>query len=185
MISLIVAFDQQRGIGFDGGIPWFIPGELKWVGETTRKVQDSTKKNALIMGRKTYESLPSHPNSLKERVSLVISSKLKEPIAKDVVVVPSFDAAVEYFQKCSDLESAFVFGGASVYDAAMENDELNELLITHIPGTYNADTFFPLIPKRFVLKDVSHCTYDDVTVERQRYINNVRTEHQKKDIITI
>ena len=49
-ISLIVAFDENRGIGHENKIPWFIPGELKWVGETTRATTDPEKNQRAYHG---------------------------------------------------------------------------------------------------------------------------------------
>ena len=77
MISLIVACDENRGIGLNGRIPWFIPGELKWVSDVTRHTVKPNNTNALIMGRNTWESLPEGRRPLPGRISIVVSSQAK------------------------------------------------------------------------------------------------------------
>ena len=150
-ISLIVAFDENRGIGHENKIPWFIPGELKWVGETTRATTDPEKINALIMGHNTWLSLPVDKRPWPGRLSVVISrnAEIDSPMVK---VCRSFDEASAYVKNNNRIETAFVFGGTRVYRQAVDADVLDEALLTIVPGQYDADTYFPEMPESM------HCT---------------------------
>lgn len=170
MIKLIVAHDKNRGIGFKKTIPWFVPGELKWVAETTKKTMDVSKQNALIMGHNTWLSLPEARRPLPGRLNIVISRTAS--IEQDnVKVCRSLDEAIAYARQEDDIESGFIFGGASIYEQAIDNPLLDELLITVVPGEYPADTYFPALPAgRFTLTDESRMTYGDIEVVRQTLI---------------
>ena len=73
-ISLIVACDKYHGIAKNGTIPWKYSEELKYFSKQTRTTRDPTRQNAILMGRKTWESLPIKP--LPHRINIVLSSTL-------------------------------------------------------------------------------------------------------------
>lgn len=177
MISLIVAFDEDRGIGKGNTIPWFIPGELKWVGETTRATRNPDNANALIMGRNTWDSLPEDRRPLPGRITVVITSQAKtvskrELLGTDspmVVMVSSLKEAIQATQASSKIETAYIFGGERVYREAMASPYLDELLLTQVPGTHNCDTFFPEVPDAFVCLERDDAMYGEIIVQRERY----------------
>ena len=164
--SLIVACDEKMGIGKDNKIPWFIPGELGWVAKKTKEAPVG-KKNALIMGKNTWLSLPESKRPLVDRINIVISSKIN--IEDDsVLVFKTFDEAVQYVKLNSDaIEKAFFFGGTSIYEAALASDCLSELLIARVPNDHGADVFFPKIPENFNKSEEAQYDYGDVKVMRE------------------
>jgi dihydrofolate reductase len=175
MISLIVAFDQARGIGHQNQIPWFIPGELKWVADTTKQTTDATKRNALIMGHNTWLSLPKNRRPLPERLNIVVSRTATFD-AEDVKVFRTLDSAVAFVHDSDNIETGFIFGGASIYEQAVKADWLDEMLLTIVPERYPADTFFPDTPPHFSCVDRSNTTYGSVTVARETWRNTQRTQ---------
>ena len=120
-ISLIVACDIKGGIAKDGKIPWHYPQELKYFSKITSTTQDPTKKNAIIMGRKTWDSLPRKP--LPNRVNIIITRDIsrKEKHSDNVVWSQSMEEAIEYVKSNSQIENTYVIGGESVYSYVINN----------------------------------------------------------------
>lgn len=75
-MNLIVAVDSRGGIGRNGGIPWRLPHELVRFAQLTTATTDPEKKNAVLMGRKVWESIPSKFRPLKNRLNIVLSRKV-------------------------------------------------------------------------------------------------------------
>jgi len=167
MISIIVAHELNRGIGMGDKIPWFIPGELAWVAKTTKSTTNPNKKNALIMGRKTWFSIPEERRPLAGRLNIVVSSTMStENNNENFIVLRSLDEAFEFVSDHDKIENAFVFGGSSIYTQAINNPLVTQLNITQIKEGYTCDTYFPVIPSRFHLKSVAPVNYEGTTVRR-------------------
>jgi dihydrofolate reductase len=165
VIKLIVAHDQERGIGRAGHLPWNIPGELRALAAITRRTTDPQRKNALIMGRATYDSLPANRRPLPDRHSVVVtSSPIPEP---GVLTAASLDAAVEAAADIPDLEDLFIFGGGRIYTQALEALIPDELIISVIDGTYDCDTFLAPIPDAYTLYESIELNHEGTRVFHQ------------------
>lgn len=175
MIKLIVAYDENRGIGANNEIPWFIMGELKWVAETTKLVQNPAKINALIMGKNTWLSLPKSRRPLPDRLNIVISTSLKIE-DENVMVFSSFDEAIKFVNESDHIETGFIFGGSSIYQQALDANVVDQVLATEVrvkndytdnvfTPKYEADIFFPSLPDSFVgfRPDITKYGEDQVT----------------------
>lgn len=128
MITLIVARAKNGAIGRDGTIPWHLPEDLK-------SFQRETLGGAIIMGRKTWDSLPMKP--LPKRLNIVVSS---HPDAADLVA-PSVAAAVEVALS-QGYNRIYGIGGAGIYKEMLPL--ANRLLISEVDiDVPDADTFFP------------------------------------------
>lgn len=75
-MNLIVAVDDCGGIGRNGGLPWNLPAEMARFSKMTTVTTDRNKKNAVIMGRKVWESIPPKFRPLKKRFNVVLSRKV-------------------------------------------------------------------------------------------------------------
>ena len=146
--SIIVAFDSQYGIGKNGQLAWNLPSDLKHFKEITTALTDPAKKNALIMGRKTWESLPQEFRPLAGRVNLVLSKEGKLSLPLDVLCSQSLDHALSQLSS-SNIESVFVIGGAQIYAHAIAHPLCQKLYVTHVQGEYGCDAFFPPISRQF------------------------------------
>jgi dihydrofolate reductase len=127
-LSIIVAISENNAIGRGNALPWRLPADL-------RRFKERTLGHALIMGRRTYESLG---RTLPGRTSIVITkSDLASP---GVFVVRSFDEAL---QKAREIEpeEAFVIGGRAVFAAALPVAE--RLYVTFVHAQVAGDVFFP------------------------------------------
>ena len=136
LFNVIAAMDFNHGIGYKGKLPWDIKGDLKFFKEIT-------KTSPLIMGRKTWESLPVKP--LPNRENIVVSRKTK---------MNSLQKALNY---CWDKNQIpFIIGGSSLYEEAINHPSLDGLFLTLIHGAYKADVFFPPIPESLKIMLVDH-----------------------------
>lgn len=148
VFSIIVAFDSQYGIGKNGRLPWSLPADLKHFKEITTTVTSPAKKNAVIMGRKTWESLPQKFKPLPGRVNMVLSKDPKLDLPTEVLRSKSLDDALSKLSR-PDIENVFVIGGAQIYAQAIEHPLCQKLYVTHVQGMLGCDTFFPPISKQF------------------------------------
>ena len=130
-VALIVALDEQNGIGREGGLLCHLPADLKHFKEVTTG-------HCIIMGRKTYESLPK--GALPNRTNIVLTSDKAENYP-GCIVARSLEEALA---QCNEEERVFVIGGGEVYRASLH--VADTLYITRIHHTFeDADTFFPRI----------------------------------------
>lgn len=146
-LYLIVAACEGMGIGINGGLPWCLKEEVKYFARMTKTVQDPKKKNAVIMGRKTWESIPEKFRPLKDRLNVVLSRQtafsLNNP---NTIVCASLPDALKHLaQKEDELETLWLIGGHSLYSEAMEKRLVDRIYLTEIQGRFECDTFFPEI----------------------------------------
>lgn len=132
-ISIIVAIAQNRAIGFENKLLYWLPNDLK-------RFKALTTGHTIIMGRKTFESLPK--GALPNRRNIVLSRQ--EITFEGAEIYASLDEALA---QCKDEEEVYIIGGASVYREAMSI--CDRLYITHIENIpENADAFFPVIDSK-------------------------------------
>jgi dihydrofolate reductase len=127
MISMIAAMAENRVIGKDGGMPWHLPGDLRFFKETTYG-------KTVVMGRKTYESIGK---PLPGRKNVVMTSRTNfQP--EGVTVVHTKEDVLQLEKKEQEL---VIMGGATLYEAFMP--EADRLYLTRIEKEFSGDTFFP------------------------------------------
>lgn len=146
-LHIIVAMDNLNGIGREGGIPWHIAADLKRFSALTTKTDDTAKQNAVIMGRKTWDSLPVRFRPLPRRKNLVLS--LGHTDFLGAVHCGSFSSALRTAERDPEVESLFVIGGSELYRWALPHAA--SLYITYVTGEFNCDVVFPAIPKEFAV----------------------------------
>ena len=130
MISIIVAVSEDLGIGKDNELLWHISEDLK-------RFRRLTTGNAVIMGKKTWESLPRKP--LPGRKNIVLTDNPQEVIENAITAYSLQDA----INKCSSDEEIFIIGGGSIYRQYMPLAD--RLFITHVHRKADADIYFPEI----------------------------------------
>ncbi len=138
-LILIAAIGQNGEMGLEGQLPWHHPEDLRFFKETT-------KGSPLIMGRKTFESLPG---VLKGRPHLVLSQATPDSAPPNVFFFQSW-ADIQEWCRREHCEKAFVIGGRQIY--ALLAPYCNILYITHIHSAFLADTVFPMeVLERFTV----------------------------------
>ena len=149
---------NNRGIGVDGGLPWRLKGDMAFFRKITSKTADETRQNAVVMGRKTWESIPVKFRPLKNRINVVISSTLQEGQADGATIARSFEDAIRILQEeyNEQLADIFVIGGASIYEAALESPLCFRIYLTRVQGDFKCDTFFPEFENDSKFKEVEN-----------------------------
>ena len=127
VLSMIVAHADNRIIGKDNDMPWYLPADLKYFKQTTLG-------KPVIMGRKTYESIGK---PLSGRLNIVISRNNVYK-AEGVTSVTSIEKALEI---AGEVEEIMVIGGGAIYDHCLP--VAHRLYITHIDAKIDGDTKFP------------------------------------------
>jgi dihydrofolate reductase len=154
-IAIIAAMSLNRVIGKNNQIPWHLSDDLK-------RVKALTTGNAIIMGRKTYESIGK---ALPNRINIVLTSQVDFQ-APGCVVVHSLKEALNACQQ----KDTFIFGGSSLYKLTL--DIASHMHLTVIQTCIEGDTFFPpWDPKDWrVIQKTQHSTpewdYEFVDLER-------------------
>lgn len=150
--SIIVAVDQEYGIGKDGQIPWHYPDDLKYF-------KFITKNSVCVMGRKSFEDIYEFATSkgwsvLPHRYLIVLTSQnsdsiktstpnCKYPLDDRILIVDSVSHINElvstgWLQSESTFDKLFYCGGKRVYENGVE-EGIDEAYITYVPGTYDCD----------------------------------------------
>lgn len=144
--AIIAAVDRVRGIGKKGELSWYLKGDLKHFAEVTKTISKDGFQNAVIMGRKTWESLPEKFRPLPGRLNVVVSRDSGLRIQDSAVVVDSLDTGLLEVEKPEyKIERAFVIGGGQLYTAAIKHPSCERLYITEVAGEFGCDIFFPEI----------------------------------------
>ena len=130
MISIIVAVSEDWGIGKDNELLWHISEDLK-------RFKRLTSGNTVIMGKRTWESLPRRP--LPGRMNIVLTDNPDETI-KDAVTAYSLQDALDKGEKDKEI---FIIGGGSIYRQFIPLAD--RLFITHVHRKAPADIYFPEI----------------------------------------
>ena len=164
-VAIIVARAINGVIGRDNGIPWRLPSDYTYF-------QNVTMGNAVIMGRKTYESLPPKFAPLKGRINIIISrnadydpqvhSGREDYNPSEVFVVTSLEAAYELCLEKGWL-TPFIMGGGEIYAMALQNPNLTKVYITEVGCETEGNVSFPdLDPDVWILtKSWQHTDYDN------------------------
>ncbi|KAH0361178.1 Peroxin-3, partial [Aureobasidium melanogenum] len=180
-LTLIVATTAKNGIGKNGTLPWpmlkkemayfarvtkRVPGaasmpDTSMLAETSSQLSDSSEvaasaniqppQNVVVMGRKTWESIPPKFRPLPQRTNVVISRSEKlEGVGEDVVVGDSISSALSTLTakakegQAAPLGRVFIIGGGAIYKQALEMEQAKSILLTRVEGEWDCDTDFPI-----------------------------------------
>lgn len=125
-IGIIVATTTNGGIGYNNGLPWYIPDELKLFKKITTTVENDNKINCIIMGKNTWHSIPNKP--LKNRVNIIITRIEYENMKKEVdnsdniIVVRDLQDAINHLNRTDTIEKGFIIGGEQLYKECLEKN---------------------------------------------------------------
>ena len=147
-LSIIVAIAQNGAIGKNNDLLWHLGSDLK-------RFKQLTMGHPVVMGRKTWESLPKKP--LPGRQNIVMTNN-PDFEAEGATVVHSVNGLFKALKDCD--EEVFVMGGAAIYEALLPFTK--RLYITRVYRDYDADVYFPTIDmSEFTLVKFGEPMYDE------------------------
>ncbi|XP_009612175.1 bifunctional dihydrofolate reductase-thymidylate synthase [Nicotiana tabacum] len=148
--QVVVAATRNMGIGKEGKLPWRLPSDLKFFKGITGTTSDPSRKNAVIMGRKTWESIPLEYRPLPGRLNVVLtrSGSFDIATAENVVICGSLGSALQLLAASPyglSIENVFVIGGGEIFRDSLNAHGCDAIHITEIETDIECDTFIPAI----------------------------------------
>ena len=130
-LSILVAMASNRVIGRNGALPWYLPEDLK-------NFKRLTMGNAIIMGRKTYESIG---RPLPGRLNIIITRQKNYHVDAAIIVHSIEEALLSCKKNKAFSGESFIIGGAELYKKTL--NLCHRMYITEIQQSFDGDTFFP------------------------------------------
>ncbi|HSG62880.1 MAG TPA: thymidylate synthase, partial [Pseudomonadales bacterium] len=175
--------DSSMGIGKGGQLPWKTPISSDMMHFKTLTI--GKRHNAVIMGRKTWESIPKRFRPLKDRLNVIVSSNPRVALPDldpHVLAFCSFSDAVDTVSRLSTIDDIFIIGGGQIYEQAVVHPKCTCIELTRVTGgiDYNnvqCDIFFPRLDSTtWVLQSMSDSITDEksgATLTFCKYTRNV------------
>lgn len=169
---MIVAVSQDWAIGNDNGLLFHIPADL-------RRFKELTSGHHVLMGRKTYESLPV--DKLPNRINTVLTRDKNYPVPSDVFTIDSVDNVLSHYHSGVQDKDLFIIGGSTIYSQFINHAD--EVLLTYIDkAAEKSDTFFnrKLLEELFYITDFkkNYCEKNDVDFYYVTYKNKQQWVHR-------
>lgn len=140
----IVATTEELGIGINNKLPWKIPEELHHFKELTTDCE-SNKHNVVIMGRKTWDSIPQKVKPLKERINIVLTKD--KSFTGNCTVCNSLRSIFETLNSLNNIDKVFIIGGSTIYNQFLRLPLQHIVYITKVSRVDQkiivCDTYFP------------------------------------------
>ena len=151
MFDVVVAADLDWGIGKAGGLPWpKLRGDLAHFRRITSSTAREGAQNAIVMGRKTWESKEVNAKPLPKRVNVVVSRNTLI-VPDGVVAARSLDEALAV----KGVETIFVVGGAGLFQEALVDARLRYIYLTRVNGRFDCDVTMPNLDSRGYYRDAT------------------------------
>lgn len=101
MFKIIVCVDNQNGIGKSNSLPWTIKEDMLFFKQKTLEIKNKNKKNCVIMGRKTYQSIPEKYRPLKNRINIVLSKSnvIEDKETENFKIFQELDDVLSFVKK--------------------------------------------------------------------------------------
>jgi len=175
-MKIIVACDENNGIGKDNKIPWVIKEDLNNFKKITSHTNTIMNRNVVIMGRNTWESIPKNRRPLVDRINIVLTTKDNYlETSKDLYTCKSLSGALKHIESLPycNKDNIFIIGGERIYKEAIDSELCEKLYITKIYSKFDCDKFFPSISDNYKLTNVSKFKISNTIYYRDLvYINS-------------
>ncbi len=162
--SIILAVDEKNWLWKNNDLAWRISADMKYFKKITTETTDLWKLNAVVMWRKTRESIPSKYRPLPERVNCILSRSIKNDdiwskIDDFVLYFNSLEHCLSELESKENIENVFIIGWAQLYNSVLDNPMLDKIYLTKVKWDFNCDVFFDWIPKEFTVE--SYTDYEN------------------------
>lgn len=149
----VAAADADGGIGKDNDLPWpRLSEDLRFLRRITTQAPEG-KRNAVIMGRLTWESVPSGRQPLPDRLNVVVSrGTLALPAG--MLAATSLPQALQLARARPEVAGLFVIGGAQIFRQAFADPGCRHIYLTRLAARFDCDAFLPPLPAGAVLAEV-------------------------------
>uniref|UniRef100_A0A8C9RM18 dihydrofolate reductase n=1 Tax=Scleropages formosus TaxID=113540 RepID=A0A8C9RM18_SCLFO len=147
----IVAVCPDMGIGRKGHLPWHpkkLRKELKYFQKMTMTTTVQGRENVVIMGRKTWFSIPESNRPLPDRINIVLSRNLRYPPAGAHYSASDFGSALHLLdtsELAGKVDQVWIIGGSCLYKELMESSHHQRLFVTRVLQQFHCDMFMPTI----------------------------------------
>lgn len=144
---VIAAACKNNGIGHNNKLPWRLKREMEYFNRMTTTSPDAAHKNIVIMGRKTWASIPQKYRPLQDRTNVVLSRTVSTIEDRELVdhIFSSLPDALEGVSQLRNKGQVWVVGGQSIYEEALRLPQCKRIYLTRIDKEFECDTFFPEI----------------------------------------
>ncbi len=162
-IIMILALDEKNWLWKWGDLPWRIKKDMKFFKQITTTSSSEifpdfwdnniwNKKNAVIMWRKTWDSIPEKYKPLPNRVNLILSrSYVPEQNTWDMCQYNSIDSAIHSLQNRDDIADIYILWWAQIYNQILDSRLADSIFLTRVSGDYDCDVFVDNFDNNFEL----------------------------------
>lgn len=195
VIAVVAHTQLSRAIGKQGHLPWgdmMLKKDLKFFKTITTEVSlkklvdrdgsETLKRNAVIMGRKTWDSIPEAYRPLSGRVNVVLSRNLKQAPHPEVLLRSDLRSCIEELKRDHLIENIFVVGGSDIYTIALQEDLLDVVFATIVEAEFEGcDAFFPQVSDERFEASEAVCFMQNVNLDEGSSIKYTFTKRVRKE----
>lgn len=148
-VALILAVDEQNGLGRWNTLAWKIKWDMSYFKEITTTTLSPFKQNAVVMWRRTWESIPERFRPLPNRKNYILTRD--ENFQGGDGVFHSLESCIEALQSNDLIETIYVIGWSQIYNEAINKDIADTVYLTQIFNSWDCDVFFVWVPDNYSL----------------------------------
>ena len=149
--SMILAVDDALWFWKNGQLPWRIKEDMAYFRDITTETSDENKVNVVIMGRKTWESIPDRFRPLPDRINYVLTTD-ENYEDNGCVSYTSLEQCLGDIDGNPLIDSIFIIWGAQLYNGVLDDSRLEKIYLTKVDWDFGCDVFFDGVPDSFVLE---------------------------------